>query len=231
MAFIRALFAAFLVFCMGMLIMGGVPAHAFNLTFVDVTDTAGEPRTCIFRLDGQIVVVEEQSSTRVGNISIYVDDIYPVRSQAQDSDQCEYMVSVLTPYDPGKPQPALKASDTTSGTSTNNSSSSNESQYYQGERIVLLTPQEYQVFKATLESEIANFSNASQESENLSFPVATSNSSNTSSVLSDAAVLESDALDNASLEFDWGNVSSAESSQDSAPLVSQLLSWFSSLFS
>ena len=66
-----------------------------EITFIDVTvgDTI-EDSACIFEINGKTVVIDRREKETVDGITIYVQEVYPVNTEAQENDRCEFLYSV-----------------------------------------------------------------------------------------------------------------------------------------
>lgn len=61
-----------------------------DITLVDVS---ADGESCIFNIYGKTVVVDKRDTVTTDGITIYVQDVYPVNSEAQDTDRCKFMYS------------------------------------------------------------------------------------------------------------------------------------------
>ncbi len=61
-----------------------------DITLVDVS---ADGESCIFNIYGKTVVVDKHDTVTTDGITIYVQDVYPVNSKAQNTDRCKFMYS------------------------------------------------------------------------------------------------------------------------------------------
>lgn len=60
---------------------------------VKLIDVSVDGSACIFKVNDKIVVVKERNTQVVDGYSIYVQEAYPLHSQAKDNDACKALVS------------------------------------------------------------------------------------------------------------------------------------------
>ena len=70
-------------------------AETPEITFIDVTlgDTI-EDSACIFEVNGKTVVIDRREKETVDGVTIYVQEVYPVNTESQENDRCEFLYSV-----------------------------------------------------------------------------------------------------------------------------------------
>jgi hypothetical protein len=66
-----------------------------QIEFIDVTvgDTK-EDSACIFEVNGKTVVIDRREKETVDGITIYVQEVYPVNTETQENDRCEFLYSI-----------------------------------------------------------------------------------------------------------------------------------------
>ncbi len=76
-----------------------MPAYALDTVAEDSTrditlvDVSADGQSCIFNVYGKTVVVDRRDTATVNGVTIYVQEVYPVNSEAQDTDRCKFMYS------------------------------------------------------------------------------------------------------------------------------------------
>lgn len=76
--------------CLIVLLLSIFPAVSADVKLIDVS---ADGTACIFKVNSKIVVVEERDTKVVDGYRIYVQEAYPLHSQAEDSDKCKALVS------------------------------------------------------------------------------------------------------------------------------------------
>lgn len=61
-----------------------------DITLIDVS---ADGQSCIFNVNGKTIVVDKRDKQTVEGVTIYVQDVYPVNSEAQNTDRCKFMYS------------------------------------------------------------------------------------------------------------------------------------------
>ena len=67
-----------------------IKGQSSNITLVDVS---ADGESCIFNIYGKTVVVDKRDTVTTDGVTIYVQDVYPVNSEAQTTDRCKFMYS------------------------------------------------------------------------------------------------------------------------------------------
>lgn len=68
----------------------GIPTVFADVKLLDVS---ADGTACIFKVNNKITVVEERDTKVVDGYRIYVQEAYPLHSQAKDSDKCKALIS------------------------------------------------------------------------------------------------------------------------------------------
>ncbi|MFA6887928.1 MAG: hypothetical protein WC254_00345 [Candidatus Woesearchaeota archaeon] len=61
-----------------------------DITLVDVSS---DGESCIFNVYGKTVVVDKRDTVTTNGVTIYVQEVYPVNTEAQNTDRCKFMYS------------------------------------------------------------------------------------------------------------------------------------------
>jgi hypothetical protein len=82
-----------------LVILLAVSAYALIITAEDnsgeitLIDVSADGQSCIFSVYGKTIVVDKRDKQTVEGVTIYVQDVYPVNSEAQNADRCKFMYS------------------------------------------------------------------------------------------------------------------------------------------
>ncbi len=91
----KALFVFSILISLTISQMQWAKAETPQITFIDVTvgDTK-EESACIFEVNGKTVIVNRREKETVDGITIYVQEVYPVNTEEQKNDRCEFLYSI-----------------------------------------------------------------------------------------------------------------------------------------
>lgn len=66
-----------------------------SIILVDVSVGATkEESACIFKVNGNTVVVNRHQTETYDGVTIFVEEVYPVNTEAQDQDRCKFLYSI-----------------------------------------------------------------------------------------------------------------------------------------
>lgn len=68
----------------------------FNKVTINFIDVSEDDRSCVFKINGKIVVVERHQNYDGEGFSIWIRDAYPVRDQTGTKDVCLALISGIT---------------------------------------------------------------------------------------------------------------------------------------
>ncbi len=71
-----------------------------DIQFVDVS---ADGESCIFKVHGKTVVVDRRDKATIEGVTIYVQEVYPVNNEAQDTDRCKFMYTGIAQDDQEEP--------------------------------------------------------------------------------------------------------------------------------